>query len=45
MEMKVCDMCGDTNIVFGDGDVHFCLKHAKEMGVTPNIDSVTEEST
>jgi len=24
--MKVCDLCGDTKIVVGDGDVHLCKK-------------------
>ena len=35
--MKLCDLCGSIEIVFEDGDVAFCAKHAKEMGVKPNI--------
>jgi len=35
--MKSCDLCGDMEIVYDDGDVQFCKKHAKEMGVEPNI--------
>lgn len=31
--MKVCDMCGDVAIVYEDGDVCFCKKHAIEMKV------------
>lgn len=31
--MKVCDLCGDIEIVFDDRDVHFCKKHAIEQGI------------
>jgi len=24
--MKICDLCGDSNIVVDDGDVHLCKK-------------------
>lgn len=34
--MKSCDLCGDVEIVFENGDVAFCVKHSIEMNATPN---------
>ena len=31
--MKVCDMCGDSEIDFSDDerDIHFCKQHTQDM--------------
>lgn len=34
--MKSCDLCGNIEIVFEDGEVAFCLEHSIAMNATPN---------
>lgn len=31
--MKICDLCGDSEIWVEDGDVHLCKSCAKDQGI------------